>query len=131
MVRVPSKNPEPRISNSPLYIALAEHLLGVPAQDVELLIIAQPVHCVDERFYIVVPATRTRIRFRPCAWALCPEQDAIRSRDLEQQFQGFCVVKGGIEIELFEPFVEVLRVIGASELRPPPSHLVRNRSASV
>ena len=100
-----------------------EHLLRIPSQDPGLLLIAQPLHLLDERPDVVVPAAGAGVGLGAGAGPLAAEEAAVGLGDLEEKLQGLGVVEGRVEVELAQAVVEVLGVVwgrGVGSASGPP-----------
>src|SRR5581483_2352406 len=101
-----------------------ENTLGVLMEDFFFLSGIQPREAFDHRPDIVVPSAGARIFFRAGAGPFSAEEAAIGTDDLEQQFERFDAVKRRVEIQLLQTLVEILGVVGAAQLGPPPCEII-------
>src|ERR1043166_2697289 len=100
-------------------------------KDFFLLLRVQPREALDHRADVVVPAAGPRVFLGAGTGTLGADEAAMGADESEKQSERFDAVKRGVEIELLQPFVEVLRIVGTAELRAPAADLVRNRPAAV
>src|SRR6266542_4352500 len=130
-----TEKPILQYSNTPLSILLLlkprEYLLRVLVKNFLLVFRRQPRDALDIRPHVVVPFSGARVGFRTGAGALGTEEATFGAADAKQQLQRLNVVKRAVEVELLQPLIEVLGVVGAAQLRAPAPDLIRHRAAAM
>src|SRR5215468_711146 len=116
---------------SMLLLEPREHLLSIPVKNLFFLFRRQPRNAFDVWPHVIVPFTGSGIRLRTRSRALRAKHTASRSDDSEEELQRLHVIERRVEIQLLQPLIEVLRIVGTPELRAPPTDLVWDGATAV
>src|SRR5262249_29486465 len=123
--------PSLHYSEALLLLEPREHLLGIAVKNLFFLFRRQPRNAFDVWPHVIVPFAGSGIRLRTRSRTLRAKHTASRSDNSEEELQRLHVIERRVEMQLLQALIEVLRIVGATQLRAPPPDLVRHGAATV